>query len=134
MHVEKKVQISDDLDIVIVRIQTRNVAKKMGFDTINQARISLAASELARALCGNAGGSREIIMSDARQNGHAGLQLSCLVNLEHAPTKDKTDWAQEPSIVSRNLSGACLLVDESFVEGQGGEHIRITLTIWLKKN
>ena len=134
MQIEKKIHVSSDLDIVIARMQARNVAKKMGFGTMDQARISLAASELARALCDNADGPKELIMSDAHQNGFEGLQISCLVNLEHAPTRDKKDWAKEPSTVGRSLSGACLLVDESFVEGQGGEHIRITLTKWLKKN
>ena len=50
MDIETKIYINNDLDIVVARMQTRRVAKEMDFSTVDQARISLAASELARLL------------------------------------------------------------------------------------
>ena len=47
METETKIYVNNDLDIVMARMQARNVAKEMGFGTVDQARISLAASELA---------------------------------------------------------------------------------------
>ncbi len=132
MNMERKIYVNNDLDIVMARMQARDVAKEMGFGTADQARISLAASELARVLCWNANGPGEIVMSIASKNGHEGLKVACLVNLEYVPTQDKENWANETSVVSRSLAGACQLVDESLVEEQGKEHARVTLTKWLK--
>ena len=50
MDTETKIYVNNDLDIVMTRMQVRDMAKKMGFGTADQARISLAASELARVL------------------------------------------------------------------------------------
>ncbi len=132
MDIEQKMHVSNDLDIVVTRMQARKVAKKMGFGTADQARISLAASELARVICWNGSGPGELVMSPTYQNGHKGIQVTCLVDLEYMPTKDKKDWAKEPSVVSRSLAGACHLVDESLVVAQDDRHAHITLTKWLK--
>ena len=61
--------VSSDLDVVMARIEARKLAKQMGFNTADQARISLAASELARALSWNNEAPGEIIFSAASQNG-----------------------------------------------------------------
>ncbi len=132
MHIKRKMYVNNDLDIVTTRMQARQVAKEMGFSTADQARISLAASELARVICWNGSGPGELVMSNARQNGHEGLQVTCLVDLEYVPTTDKKDWAEEPSVASRSLAGACQLVDESLVEEHDNDHAQVTLIKWLK--
>jgi len=128
MGTERRIYINNDLDIVVVRMQAREMAKQMGFGTADQARISLAASELARVLSWNTGESGEIIMSDASQNGQQGLQVACLVNLELISGDDQQGTAGS----NRSLSGACQLVDESIVEEQDDTSAQVTLIKWLK--
>ena len=130
---ERRIYINNDLDIVVARMQAREMAKQMGFSTADQARISLAASELARVLSWNTGQAGEIVMRDADQNGQHGFQVSCLVNLEQitvggeaGPVPDKT------TISGKSLAGACQLVDESIVEEHGDNQAQVILIKWLK--
>jgi len=133
MGTERRIYINNDLDIVVVRMQARELAKQMGFGTADQARISLAASELARVLSWNTSQSGEIIMSDANQNGQHGLQVACLVNLEQISSGGEASAAPDKTTVSgRSLAGACQLVDESIVEEQGNNQAQVTLIKWLK--
>ena len=128
MGTERRIYINNDLDIVVVRMQAREMAKQMGFGTADQARISLAASELARVLSWNTGEAGEIVMSDASQNGQHGLQVACLVNLELVSATDSQGSAGS----NRSLSGASQLVDESIVEEQENNRAQVTLIKWLK--
>ena len=48
METQSYVNISKELDIVLARKVSRDVAKQIGFGTVNQARITTAISELAR--------------------------------------------------------------------------------------
>lgn len=128
MGTERRIYINNDLDIVVVRMQAREMAKQMGFGTADQARISLAASELARVLSWNTGETGEIVMSDASQNGQNGLQVACTVNLDLVAAGDE----QGSTGTNRSLAGASQLVDESIVEEQENNRAQVTLIKWLK--
>jgi serine/threonine-protein kinase RsbT len=135
MHTERKIYINNDLDIVMARMQAREIAKQMGFGTADQARISLATSELARVLAWDNGSPGEIVMSDAVKNGQRGVQVNCLVNLSQLRFRRETDnsnLAKEPSLKNYSLAGACQLVDESVVEELNNNYARITLIKWLR--
>lgn len=122
---ETRIYINNDLDVVTARMQAREAAKKMGFSTADQARISLAASELARVLSWKIREPGEIVISKTTRNGHYGLQVACLVQLEHISSKDQ---ASPPG---RSFAGACKLVDESSVDVQNNHQARVTLIKWL---
>ena len=126
MNMERKIYINNDLDVVTARMQARELAKEMGFRTADQARISLAASELAKVLAWNTDASGEIIMSDTSQNGYQGFQVVCMVDLEHLSVDDQS------SGLNRSLAGACQLVDGSIVEEQDTKLALVTLIKWLK--
>ena len=132
MGIERRIYINNDLDIVVVRMQARELAKQMGFGTADQARISLAASELARVLSWNTGDPGEIIMSDASQNGQHGMQVACRVSLSQVGSDGEVGVAQETAVSNRSLAGACQLVDESIVEEQENNQAEVTLIKWLK--
>jgi serine/threonine-protein kinase RsbT len=125
--------ISSDLDVVMARIEARKLAKQMGFNTADQARISLAASELARALSWNNEAPGEIIFSTANQNGQQGIRVVCLVKREYIEVVPHNDSAKphEISIPNRCLTGARQLVDESFIEEQGDQKAQLILIKWL---
>ncbi len=129
MNTARRIYVNNDLDVVMARLQAREMAKQIGFGTADQARISLAASELAKMLSWDTGQTGEIVMSDTQSNGHQGIQVTCLIKLEYLPQADTT--SEGPSL-SRNLAGACQLVDESLIEPLDSKQARITLMKWLK--
>ena len=126
MGTETKVYINNDLDIALARMQARDLAKKMGFSTADQARISLAASELARVLSWTPQGPSELIISDTSRNGHQGLQVVCLVEREHISAQ-----GVDTSVPNKSFAGACRLVDESSVDVKDDKQALVTLIKWL---
>lgn len=131
MTLERKIYVNNDLDIVMARLQAREMAKQLGFGTADQARISLAASELARLLAWTVKQQPgEIVMSQASKNGHHGMQVTCLVCLQSTPDNPAADRNEE-SGQQHSLAGARYLVDESLIEPQNDASIRVTLTKWL---
>ena len=129
MDTETKIYINNDLDVVKARMQARDIAKKMGFSTADQARISLATSELARALSWAAHEPNEMIFSNATRNGDQGLQVACLIQEKQIAQGDETN---EETVPQRGFVDACRLVDESSVEIQDDQQARVTLIKWLK--
>ena len=129
MDTETKIFVNNDLDVVMARMQARDIAKKMGFGTADQARISLATSELARVLSWATHEPGMMVISNATRNGSQGLQVACLIQQEHISKGDETS---EESIPQRSFVGACRLADESSVEMQDGQQAKVTLIKWLK--
>jgi serine/threonine-protein kinase RsbT len=127
---EDKISISSDLDVVMARMTARKIAKQMGFNTADQARISLATSELARALSWNTDTPGEITISNASQNGHQGFQAVCLIRSEHLSGTQ----TQNKSVPNRCLDGARQLVDESIIEHTDEQQAQVTLIKWLNRN
>lgn len=133
MDMERKLYVKNDLDISLVRIQAREMAKQMGFGTADQARISLAASELARALSSSPGRQGEIIITPAAKNGQRGMQLACLINLgQDADSGGLQQGDESMAGQNRSISGARQLVDEDSFEPQDKTFTRVRLMKWLK--
>ena len=134
MDIERRIFINNDFDVVLARMQAREVAKEIGFGAADQARISLAASELARVLIWNVDILSELLLKDIMNDGTRGVQVTCTINLTNVtlPAESGIHWSKSPSPVSRSLAGACHLVDESIVEEQDGDSAIVILTKWLK--
>lgn len=128
MTTEVRIYINNDLDVVSARMQARQVAKSMGFGTADQARISLAASELARVLSWNTDHPGEIVLTEGARNGTLYLQVACLIDLDTVPL-DSEGTLDPKTAVEQNhsLSGACRLVDESIIEAEDDKYTRIVL-------
>jgi serine/threonine-protein kinase RsbT len=128
----RKIIINNDLDIVVARLRAREVAKEIGFGTIDQARISLAAGELARVLTRNLSGPGEIVISGIHTDGHLGIQVISVSPKTSGQKLPGTTAADGTPLAAENeLSGAMALVDEGVVEDQGEQGTRITLMKWL---
>lgn len=124
----KRVIINNDLDIIVARLRAREIARDLGFGTIDQARISLAAGELARTLAENVGQQGEIVISGVQTKGHMGIQVVSINPKAAAQASEsKTADGTEDSTLSSVLG----LVDEGFVEDKGEQGTRITLMKWL---
>lgn len=132
MNTERKIYINNDLDIVTARMQAREMARQVGFGTADQARISLAASELARLLAWTEGlEPRQIVMSPATRNGHPGIQVTCLICFDQISEDNESTEAERLSKQNHSLAGARQLVDESLIEPQDNKFARVTLIKWL---
>lgn len=129
MDTETKIFVNNDLDVVMARMQARNIARDMGFSTVDQARISLATSELARVLAWATQESGEMVISNVTRNGSLGLQVTCLIQQEYISQGDSITQESAPQ---RSIAGACRLADESNIELCGGQRARVTLIKWLK--
>lgn len=124
----KRVIINNDLDIIVARLRAREIARDLGFGTIDQARISLAAGELARTLAENVGQQGEIVISGVQAKGHMGIQVIS-INPKIAAASPET--GAEGGTENSALSSVLGLVDEGFVEDKGEQGTRITLMKWL---
>src|SRR6476660_6476748 len=75
MELQSCVQILNEWDIVAVRQLGRNMAKELGFRTVDQARITTAISELARNIFLYAG-QGEVCVKKEYVDGKVGLIIT----------------------------------------------------------
>lgn len=79
MEIQSCVKIQTEWDIVAARQLGRNVAKELGFGTVDQARITTAISELARNIFIYAD-KGQVCIEKIYEKGHAGLRILAIDN------------------------------------------------------
>ncbi len=131
-----KVPINNESDVIVARMEARQLAKQIGFNTVDQARISLAASELARLAYRTINQAREIIISDTKQENLHGMQVICLVDLANttasaSPEADQTVTAQQGAF-QQGLTNITRLVDESSLGQNEAGQTLVTLIKWFR--
>lgn len=128
--VSERIVIKSDLDIVTARLRAREVAREMGFGTIDQARISLAASELARILSLKINTPGEILIAGVNTPEHVGIQVTS-IDISDEKLLEADGQATQAPLHDSALTNAMALVDEGLVEQVGAKNIRVTLMKWL---
>ncbi|MDM8528589.1 hypothetical protein QUF58_10305 [Anaerolineales bacterium HSG24] len=130
---KNKISINNMADVFTARMQARQLAKEIGFNTVDQARISLATSELAHLICVNNYHNGEIILSETALNGHSGFQVDCFIGKPaHKTGTLMSTWFDESGF-QRSISGACRLVDENIIDIENeSNQTQITLIKWRK--
>jgi serine/threonine-protein kinase RsbT len=129
----QRIPISSDLDIVAARVEGRNLARKMGFGVIDQARIATAISELARNVVLYAQ-SGEIALFSLEVDGKVGLQIVC---------EDQGPGIEDLELVVRNgystgqglgmgLPGTKRLMDDFEIRSEVGVGTVIRVCKWLR--
>ncbi len=133
MQKTQKIAINNESDVLQVRVQTRQIARQLGFNTIDQARISLAAGQLAQVLIQNLGERGEVIISEINNQGRVGLQVvgTSFKTAKKTPGSNEqvNDYKAQRSLLSSTLS----LVDEFSFNDQGKPGASVTLIKWLTK-
>ncbi len=127
------VKIINEWDIVAARQLGRNLAKELGFGTVDQARITTAISELARNIYLYAG-QGQICIEKLFDNGKAGLKL---IAMDSGPgIKDIRQVMQDGFSTSGGLGaglpGVKRLMDEFDIKTSIGDGTEIQVVKWLR--
>lgn len=128
-----RIPINGDPDVVAARTKARDLADTMGFDVIDQARIAIVASELARnvvlhAHCG------EVSLEQVNRDQEMGLQIVCEdqgpgiadldVILNHS---QPVDWG-----LGMGLPAAKRLMDRFEIDSTAGRGTTVKVCKWLR--
>jgi serine/threonine-protein kinase RsbT len=128
----RRVFIDSELDVVAARVEGRNLAKEMGFDVIDQARIATVVSELARNVILYAG-KGQITLSRMAEEERVGLEIICE---DHGPGIEdiKAVLENEDSEMHEEgmgLPGARRLMDDFEIQSEIGVGTRVLARKWL---
>lgn len=128
-----RVPIINELGIVTARQKGREISKKLLFNSVDQARITTAISELARNIYLYAGNG-EIIIEVVYFSGKTGLKITAA---DAGPGITDVRQAMQMGYTSSNGLGAGLpgvkrLMDEFSLETEPGKGTVITATKWIR--
>ena len=131
---ERCVPVKTDLDIVSARVEGRDLAKELGFGTIDQARIATAISELARNVVLYAPEGKVTVRAIISNDGERGIEVICedngpgIANVELV----MQDGYSTSSGLGMGLPGTKRLMDEFEIETKLGVGTRVAVRRWLK--
>ena len=133
MSTQSYVKILNEWDIVAARQVGRNVAKELGFGTVDQARITTTISELARNIYLYAG-QGQICIEKVYDNGKTGLRV---IAEDKGPGISDIRRVMEDGYTTSGGLGAGLpgvkrLMDDFDIDSEVGKGTRITSTKWLR--
>lgn len=133
MMQERTLLIRSDLDIVSARVEGRDMAKALGFGTIDQARIATAISELARNVVLYAG-EGTVSIRPAEHGTRKGIEVVC--EDDGPGIEDVSVVMQDGYSTSRGLGmglpGAKRLMDDFEIDSQVGVGTKIIVRKWLR--
>ncbi|MBM4765382.1 anti-sigma regulatory factor [Bacillus sp. B15-48] len=127
------VTIITEWDIVAARQLGRNVAKELGFGTVDQARITTAISELARNIFLYAG-KGQICIDKLYDSGKVGVRISAI---DSGPGISDIRQVMEDGFstsggLGAGLPGVKRLMDQFQIESSPGNGTQISSTKWLR--
>ena len=131
MEEPKRIPIKNDLDIVSARVEGRNMAKRLGFGVIDQARIATAISELARNIVLYAQDGL-VSLEEIEEDGRQGIQITCS---DEGPGIEDINLVMQDGYSSQRglgmgLPGTRRLMDEFEIESQLGVGTTIKVRKW----
>lgn len=100
----KVVPVEEELDIVTARQAGRDISRRLGFNLVDQTRITTAISELARNIVLYAGGGT-ITIRAVQENNIFGVEI---IAQDQGPGIDDVDKAMEDGFSTSNGLGAGL--------------------------
>lgn len=133
MENESYVKIRSEWDIVAARQLGRNMAKKLGFGTVDQARITTAISEMARNIYLYAG-KGEIRIEGIKQMGKSGLKVIAEDEGPGIPDIRKAleDGYSTSGGLGAGLPGVRRLMDGFDITSAPGKGTTIQVVKWLR--
>jgi len=133
MENQSCVKIVTEWDIVAARQLGRNVAKELGFGTVDQARITTAISELARNIYLYAG-QGEMRIERIQDLSKKGLKIIAIDNGPGIPDIRKVmeDGFSTSGGLGAGLPGVKRLMDEFDISSSVGKGTNIQAVKWLR--
>jgi serine/threonine-protein kinase RsbT len=127
------ISINNDLDIVTARLEARDLARRIGFGIIDQARIATVVSELARNVVLYAEHG-QVTLNRLNARDRVGLEILCedegqgIENVNLVFDHDCTTMRG----AGMGLAGAKRLMDEFEIRSELGIGTRIRVCKWLR--
>ncbi|MCM3087793.1 serine/threonine-protein kinase RsbT [Bhargavaea ginsengi] len=133
MGYRSSVDIHTEWDIVAARQLGRNEAKKVGFGTVDQARITTAISELARNIYLYAGAGK-IEIERLNENDLFGIAIIASDEGPGIPDVRKVmeDGYSTSGGLGAGMPGVKRLMDDFRVDTEKGKGTKITAVKWLR--
>ncbi|MFD1019330.1 anti-sigma regulatory factor [Thalassobacillus hwangdonensis] len=133
MDFQSCVNIKKEWDIVGARQLGRDIAKKIGFGTVDQARIATAISELARNIYLYAGNGK-VCFEAIDDLNRRGLSIAAI---DSGPGIEEISMAMEDGYTTSGGLGAGLpgvkrLMDEFDIISEPGKGTEIRVVKWLR--
>ncbi|WP_430788628.1 anti-sigma regulatory factor [Virgibacillus flavescens] len=133
MNLHSCVNINKEWDIVGARQVGRDIAKKIGFGTVDQARIATAISELARNIYLYAGHGKICfeVMDTINQKG------ICMIAIDAGPGIEDISQVMQDGYTTSGGLGAGLpgvkrLMDDFDIKSEFGKGTEIRATKWKR--
>jgi serine/threonine-protein kinase RsbT len=120
-------------DVVTARVEGRNLARKMGFGVVDQARISTAISELASNVVLHVGAGT-ITLRPIQDPRRRGLEIVCCDHGQGIADVNlvmREDHSRHRGL-GMGLSGTRRLVDEFEICSEPGQGTVVTARKWLR--
>ena len=130
---ERTVPIRSDLDIVMARVEGRELAKELGFGVIDQARIATAISELTRNIVQYAGEGCAT-MHSIEGRGRVGIEIICQDKGPGIPDIQLAmqDGFSTSTSLGMGMPGAKRLMDEFEIESEVGMGTTVIIRRWQR--
>jgi hypothetical protein len=122
VHTSQTMAVRTEFDLYWAQMQVRRLARAIGFDTTNQARVALATSSLARAL--RLGETQQGRVTIGRLGGveRWGMRVAC-----RSPNNVSLETGSQPFRAVR------WLVDELIVEELSPDSLQVTLVALMPR-
>ena len=121
MSESRCIPINNEVDIINVRQQTRQMAKDAGLPIIDQARISLAVSSVAHLIRLGSGFRGQIVLNRIVEHNRSGVQVIWMIG---------PDSEIETEILELKNSKMTMMVDEMDIQVSAEVGTCITAMMW----
>jgi len=132
MTPEKIIAINKEVDIILARKEGRELAKDIGFGSVEQCRIATAISELTRNIIRYAGRGKVVIR--AIPGRRKGIEITC--SDEGPGIQDIEIALQDGYSTSRGLGaglpGTKRLMDDFAIQSEVGSGTTVVIRKWLR--
>ncbi len=118
MYPSQTISLSNEADIVLLRMQVRDLARAVGMNLADQARVSLAASSLAKVMGWGTGHPGQATLVRLVRDSHTGVQVI------------GADQCAQPGCATGSLDEVRWMVDELTAEILPTHIRQVTLIKW----
>ncbi|RHW34886.1 ATP-binding protein [Lysinibacillus yapensis] len=128
---KKTIEIITELDIITARKLGRNEAKRIGFDKVDQARITTAIGELAKNIFFYAQ-TGKIVIEETIREGIKGIAITSIDKGQGIGDVQKVlEGEHSPTSTGAGLPAVKRLVDSINIESEIGKGTIVKIVKWL---